>query len=101
MEQVNLVEEIVKLMERLEFNFESIQHFVQDKDIVEVHNVGASLQRGVIVCYFNNQFTMLPEMPHSDVRLALNTAHDPVDWLGDMGTYVLTFVKANEKYFFL
>lgn len=95
-ERSNLVQEILTIMERLNFKKENIDRFLEDRSIAPAVGYVPNMQRAVIITYFHNLLVSTEEEPPVEIRLTLNGSQSNSDWVGEMAAYVLPFIKSYE-----
>ena len=99
-EEINLCQSLLEEMRKLEFKpsaFAAIQshHYFQ-----RAQNELGHVQRPYLVMLINSIFLNGPQVVPSNIRVALNMAHDHKSWLVDLKLVLLPFLKANQDSFF-
>lgn len=100
MHQLDLTEEIIGLMNKLQFKYNSIKIVTSDVNFINSLHKAPDEQRVHLVLLINSLFLKANEVVPSKVRLGLTIASDTNSWLADMYTVIFPFLKANEEIFF-
>ena len=97
---LNLVEEIVKEMQKLEFNPSSIEHFKNSEVYKFYYNQVENVQRVALSLYFYRMLVYSDVKLPNEVRMAINSSQDALQWLDDFRLVILPYLKIYEKEFF-
>lgn len=97
---LNLCEELLGEMRRLEFSSSSIDFIKGKQMFVDSYNKESMMQRNLlsVVLYKTMMYSNI--MVPKEIRLALNMANDNIGWLDDIKLVILPYLKANENLFF-
>ena len=98
--ELNLCEELIKEMVKLEFSEVSINWMRSQSGYAEAWNKEERIQKSLLTMTLFNLLMQSESVVPSQIRLALNIASDVVAWLDDIKLAVLPFMKANEEKFF-
>jgi hypothetical protein len=99
-DNLNLCDEILNEMVKLQFNTSSIEYIRNNSRVIECNNGNAAFQRTVLITVFYNIFMEGKETVPSQIRISLNISNNPEGWLDDMKLVILPFLKINEDKFF-
>lgn len=99
-QRINLIQEIVTIMERLEFKESSITNFIECPAIKSAIGYVPEMQKPLIIVYFHNLFARHTEMPPVEIRITLNGQQDQIGWISDMAGYVLPYTKVHEEVYY-
>ena len=98
--ELDLCNEIVKEMTKLEFNPISIEVVTNNdrfKDALNKHSILQKTQ--ITMCLYNILMSSGINIPYQ-IRLGLNIAPTVESWLDDIKIVILPFLKINEDLFF-
>jgi hypothetical protein len=97
---LNLVEEIVKEMQKLEFNPSSIEYFKNSEVYRFYYDQVENVQRVALSLYFYRMLVYSDVKLPNEVRMAINSSQDALQWLDDFRLVILPYLKIYEKEFF-
>lgn len=98
--EVNLCEEILKLMHRMNFKQEAFDSLIISEEYNFALGSPNVVQRTNLILYYNNLFLLSGEPTPNNVRRALIISEQPVDWLSDMSSVVLHHLLVNQDFYF-
>lgn len=99
-QELNLCEELIKEMVKLEFSEESITYVRSQSGYAEAWNKEERIQKSMLIMTLYGILVQSESVVPSQIRLALNIANDVIAWLDDIRLVILPFMKANEDKFF-
>lgn len=99
-ENINLVEEIIKEMQKLEFSPSSIEYFKKSEVYMYYYDQVESVQRVALSLYFYRMLIYSNIKLPNEVRMAINSSQDALQWLDDFRLVILPYLKIYEKEFF-
>lgn len=99
-EEINLCQSLLDEMSKLEFKPSALATIQNNHYFTRAFNEQAHVQRPFLVLLINSIFIQGPEVVPSNIRVALNMAHDHMGWLNDLKLVLLPFLKANQDNFF-
>lgn len=99
-EQIDLCASLLTEMQKLEFSEQAMAKMKSNYYFVHAQREQGQSQRSFLTLALNSIFLDGPEVAPSNIRLALNVAHDTNGWLTDMKIVILPFLKANQEKFF-
>jgi len=99
-DNLNLCNEIIGEMERLEFDKSSIDFVKANPQFVDAYNKNEVLQKTMLIMVFYGIIINASIPTPTNVRLALNIAPDVKGWLDDMKIAILPWLKGNQASYF-
>lgn len=97
---LNLCNEIIAEMERLEFDKSSIDVVKSNPQFVDAYNKNDVLQKTMLIMLFYGIIVNGSISTPTNVRLSLNIAPDVKGWIDDMKIVILPWLKGNQQSFF-
>jgi hypothetical protein len=97
MQQLDLCEEIVKEMRKLEFSSDFIETFKLSSYFIDATNKPAPVQRTILSLYFYKCIIYSGIYAPPSVRMALTIGNDTHQWLIDIKLVILPVLKQNEE----
>lgn len=98
--QINLCDELVKEMRKLQFNEASIEVIKSDGKFIEAYDKQPIIQKTILTMLLYNVLMNSNTIVPSQIRIALNASNDVIGWLDDIKLVILGFLKVNEETFF-
>lgn len=98
--ELDLVEEISKAMKLMKFKPENIEKFRKSNEAIACKQLPPVLQKSQLLYYFNSLILLSGIETPDGIRLLLTIAIRPIDWLADLTTGFLPFIKENEDQYF-
>lgn len=99
-QEINLCQSLLDEMTKLEFKPSAIAAIQSHHYFHRAQNEIGHTQRPYLVMLLSSIFLNGPEVVPSNIRVALNMAHDHKSWLVDLKLVLLPFLKANQDSFF-
>lgn len=100
-ENIDLCQSLLAEMRSLEFKPSAFTAVENNHYFVKATGQDPTIQRPYLVLLLNSIFIQGPEVVPSNIRFALNVAHDHKGWLVDLKLVLLPFLKANQDKFFI
>lgn len=98
--ELDLVEEVAKAMKLMKFKPENIDKFKKSSEALSCKQLPSMLQKSQLLYYFNSLLLLSGIETPVGIRLLLTAAIRPIDWLADLTTGFLPYIKENEDVFF-
>lgn len=100
LENIDLCQSLLAEMRNLDFKPSALVAVENSHYFARANGQDPTIQRPYLVLLLNSIFLQGPEVVPSNIRLALNVAHDHQGWLVDLKIVLLPFLKANQDKFF-
>lgn len=100
MHEENLCYLLVRSMEKIGFSVPEVNQIKNDKRFIDVYEADSKVQRTALTMVLFDLIMYTGKEIPINIRVALNAAQDPMEWISDISVSVLPFIKLNSEEFF-
>lgn len=99
-EEINLCDEVLEHMNKLEFNYNSVLDIQENPKFVSAYSQPPQVQRVMLISILYEILLRGDAIVPSEIRTSLNLSTCFLNWLDDIKLVILPFMKLNEDKFF-